>query len=166
MNKVLQANKKRGVGLVEVIVGSAILAVVLFAFTSSLSLYSRANADATNRLQALYLAEEGLDVVRGLRDAGWATHIATTSVDTDYGISFDPVNSVWAFVSSPETVEEFTRTLTFRDVYRDSNDDVVSDPYETYDPDSRILEVEVTWPGVQDSQQVRLESIVTNVFEY
>lgn len=166
MNRVLKTNKKRGVGLVEVIVGSAILAVVLFAFTSSLSLYSRANADATSRSQALYLAEEALEAVRGLRDAGWTTNIATASVDTDYGISFDAVNSTWTLVLSPDTVGEFTRTLTFRDVYRDGGDNIVANPFETYDPDSRILEVEVTWPGRQETQYVRIESIVTNTFEY
>ena len=166
MNRRLGLNKKRGVGLVEVIVGSAILAVVLFAFTSSLSLYSRANADATSRSQALYLAEEALEVVRGLRDSGWTTRIATVPVDTDYGISFDIENSVWTLVPSPDTVEEFTRTLTFRDVYRDSDDNIVADASESYDPDSRILEVEVVWSGLQEPQRVRLESIVTNTFEY
>lgn len=166
MSKVLEANNKRGVGLVEVIVGSAILSVVLFAFTSSLSLYSRANADATSRTQALYLAEEALEVVRGLRDSGWGTRIATTSVDIGYGVSFDEATAVWTLVSTPDTKGEFTRTLTFRDVYRDAGDNVVADPSGTYDPDSRILEVEVVWPGLQEPQHVRLESIVTNTFEY
>lgn len=166
MNRALRINKKRGVGLVEVIVGSAILAVVLFAFTSSLSLYSRANADATSRSQALYLAEEALEVVRGLRDAGWTAHIATASVDTDYGISFDTESSAWTLVSLPDTVEEFTRTIVFRDVYRDSDDNIVEDTSESYDPDSRILEVDVTWPGLEEAQHVRLESIITNPFEY
>lgn len=166
MNRDLKVNKQRGVGLVEVIVGSAILAVVLFAFTSSLSLYSRANADATSRSQALYLAEEALEVVRGLRDAGWTSHIATAAVDVEYGISFDTGSSVWTLVSSPDTVEEFTRTLIFRDVYRDSNDNIVADTSESYDPDSRLLEVEVAWPGLEEPQRVRLESVITNAFEY
>jgi type II secretory pathway pseudopilin PulG len=158
-------NSQKGVGLVEVLVGSAILSIVLFAFTSSLSLYSRANADAMSRSQALYLAEEALEVVRGLRDASWTTHIAPVTVDTGRGLIFNEVSSTWTIVSSPDTFEEFTRTLTLRDVYRDSNDNIVSDTSEVFDPDSRMVEVEVSWAGVEETQSVRLESVITNVFE-
>jgi type II secretory pathway pseudopilin PulG len=165
MSKTFLQKNQKGVGLVEVIVGSAILSIVLFAFTSSLSLYSRASADATSRAQALYLAEEALEVVRGLRDAGWTTNIASVSVATDRGLAFDTVGSTWTIVSSPDTTEEFTRTLVLKDAYRDSDDNIVSDTSETFDPDTRIVEVQVSWPGVQEAQSVQLESIITNTFE-
>lgn len=64
-------NLKRGVGVVEVLVGSAILVLVLFAFVSSLSLYSEASRDALKHTQALFLAEEGLELARAIRDEDW-----------------------------------------------------------------------------------------------
>lgn len=117
MNSVLQKNK--GVGLLEVVVASAILSLVLFAFTSSLSLYSQASVDATSRTQALFLAEESVEVVRGLRDAGWTANIKDLAVDTPLGISFDVANPKWTIDEAPDVTGSFTRTLTFRDVYRE-----------------------------------------------
>lgn len=58
--------------MVEVLVGSAILSLVLFAFTSSLSIYSAASIDATRRTQALFLAEEGVELLRSMRDQSWS----------------------------------------------------------------------------------------------
>jgi len=165
MNRAFLKNKKRGVGLVEVVVGSAILSVVLFAFSSSLSLYSQANADATSRSQALYLAEEALEVVRGLRDDGWSANIASRSVDTPYGLSFNAGTSMWSLVSGADTVGAFTRTIVFRDVYRDGDDNITSSTSETFDPDTRLVEVTLEWAGLRGPQSVELESIVTNTFE-
>lgn len=165
MNKGLLKGNKRGVGLVEVVIASAILTIVLFAFTSALSLYSQASANATKRAQALYLTEEALEVVRGFRDAGWAANIESVEVDAPLGISFNSATSEWTLVSSPEIVGEFTRTITFRDVYRDANDNIAVGTGGTYDGSARRIEAEVTWIDHNGNQSLRLESILTNAFE-
>ncbi|MDZ7726614.1 MAG: hypothetical protein U5L75_03485 [Candidatus Campbellbacteria bacterium] len=156
---------QKGIGLIEVLIATTILTLIVFAFTSSLSLYSSASVDATKRTQATFLAEEGLEVVRMLRDESWSNNIEPQSSDTDYGFSFDTSTSDWSITSGPETFGEFTRTLVFGDVYRDSNDDIVTDGSGTFDPDSRFVTVEVTWDSRRGEQRVVLESLVNNTFD-
>jgi len=166
MNKSFSTNKKSGIGLIEVIVASSILAVILFAFTSSLSLYSQANADSMSRTQALFLAGEAIEVVHGLRDKGWVANIESVEDDTPYGISFNETNSTWSVVSSPDVTGNFTRTVTFNDVYRDADDNITEDTSKTFDPNTKLLDVEVSWEGLRGPQSVELKSIVANTFGF
>ena len=164
MKKYFLNNHTRGVGLIEVIVGMAILTLVLFAFTSSLSLYSQASMDATKRTQALFLAEEGLEVVRARRDAGW-TSFAAVGVNTPHGISFNAATSSWSFVPTSDITGAFTRTITLRDVFRDTNGRIIFGGGGTHDPLTRRVEAVVSWQGARGVQSVRLESIIANTFE-
>jgi type II secretory pathway pseudopilin PulG len=164
MKKYFLNSHRKGVGLVEIIIGTTILSLVLFAFTSSLSLYSQASMDATKRVQALFLAEEGLEVVRERRDASWVS-FAAVSVNVPHGISFSTATSSWSFVSTPDTTGVFTRSITFRDVFRDANGRIVSGTGGTHDPRTRRVEAVVSWSGARGVQSVRLESILANTFE-
>lgn len=149
----------RGFSLVEVLVGSAILVLVLVAFTSSLSLFSQASENATNRAQALFLAQESIEVLRGLRDESWSSHIAPQSPGTEYGLSFD--GSSWQIESSPQMVDGFERSVVFEQVFRDSNDDIADSGTE--DAQARLITAEVTWNDGADS--LTLETVLTNLFE-
>lgn len=154
---------KKGVGVVEVVVGSAILALVLFAFTSSLSVYSAASNDATKRTQALFLAEEGIEIVRGIRDANWS-NIESLDTESVYGLDLDEGVGRWSMVEGEEEIDEFVRKVFFGDVYRNSNDEITESGSSTYDPGSRFIKVEVTWPSRRGEQIVVLESLLTNAF--
>lgn len=154
---------KKGIGVVEVLVGSAILTMVLFAFTSSLSIYSAASADATKRTQALTLAQEGLEIARGIRDGSWSG-IGDLDTDSVYGFELDEGIGRWSFVEGAETVDDFTRTVTLGDVYRNANDEITDESPSTYDDGSRFVKVEITWESRRGEQSIALESLLTNAF--
>lgn len=63
--------KRAGFSLPEVMVAVAILATVVVAVTSLLVSVKRANTGNSNRLMAYYLAQEGLEGIRNIRDSNW-----------------------------------------------------------------------------------------------
>lgn len=159
-----KVNFKKGIGIIEVLVGSAILALVLFAFISSLSIYSAASSDATKRAQALFLAEEAIELTRALRDENW-TKITALETSTPYGFEQDEVTGKWSLTERDETIDGFTRKVFVDDVYRNSDDEITDELPSTYDGGTRSIKVKVTWESRRGEQSIVLESLLTNALE-
>jgi len=62
---------RRGFSLPEVMVSVGMLATVIVASTSLLIRTSRSNSINANKITAYYLAQEGLELVRNIRDSNW-----------------------------------------------------------------------------------------------
>lgn len=155
---------KKGVSVVEALVGSAILTFVLFAFTSSLSIYSAASADATKRTQALFLAEEGIEITRSIRDRAW-NNIGGLDTEEVYGLSLNETAQRWELSRGEENVDEFSRRIILGDVYRNSNDQITESTSSIYDAGTRLIRVEVSWQSRRGEQTIALESLLTNAFQ-
>lgn len=153
----------RGAGLIEVVVGTAIIAVSIVGILAALNLFVRAGLGTTADVQATFIAEEGLEVMRGLRDGAWS-NIDSLASGTAYHLA--RVGGAWEATTTAQTVDEkFTRTVTIDDVYRrDSDDDIVpatsTDP-NTLDPDTKKVTVSVSW-GVVDTTHVAYTGGDTN----
>lgn len=72
------ANKKRGFTLPEVLIGIAVLAVALVTATSLFVGITRGNKVNMNDLTAYYLAAEGVEAARNIRDTHWFNNIQWT----------------------------------------------------------------------------------------
>ncbi len=64
-------NKKSGFTLIEILIAVAILAVTLTAMANLVVVSMRANQANMNTLQGYYLASEGLEAMRNIRDSNW-----------------------------------------------------------------------------------------------
>ncbi|MBU1019020.1 MAG: prepilin-type N-terminal cleavage/methylation domain-containing protein [Patescibacteria group bacterium] len=64
-------SKKEGFTLIEILIGVSIIAVTMTAMTNLVIVSMRANTFNMNTLQAYYLAEEGLEAMRNMRDSNW-----------------------------------------------------------------------------------------------
>lgn len=62
---------KRGFTLIEILIAVSILAVTLTAMASLVIVTIRVNTANMNSLQAYYLAEQGIEGMRNLRDSHW-----------------------------------------------------------------------------------------------
>lgn len=69
MKKLINDNK--GFSLTEVMIGMMILAVAIVAVSNLLITVIGANRESVADLQAYYLAEEGIEAVRNIRDSNW-----------------------------------------------------------------------------------------------
>src|SRR3989338_8607603 len=160
------AKKFTGFGVIEVLIASGIIAATIFSLYYVFVLGNRLSADAGNKISANFLAEEGLEAARFLRDSGWQSNILGLQPGTNYYILFDKINSVWSMaVSAPPQIDAvFYRTLTVENVSRDSNDDIVSSG-GTVDPETKKINIEVAWSGKGATSTMVLSTYLTDLFD-
>ena len=151
---------KKGFGLIEILIVGAIIGIGFLAIISFLIFSRGVSFQITRNTEATSLAEEGMEVVRKLRDAdtGWTANIATKTSGTNYYPVISSGN--WTLsTSNPGLINNlYTRTVVFADVYR-NNGDIGSG---TLDPDTKKLTVTVSWQEAGRSKQVVLTTYITN----
>ncbi len=155
--------RRRGFGLVEVVVGTAIISITIVGMLAAFNLFLRASFAHTARAQATFFAEEGLEAARYLRDTGWA-NVAGLATGTPYYLTL--TGSTWAASATATTsLGGFSRTVTFADVYRRTSDhDIVemsSPDMKAVDTDVRRASVRVTGRGAD----VTMATYLTNIFK-
>jgi prepilin-type N-terminal cleavage/methylation domain-containing protein len=70
---------KQGFSLIEVLISFTILSISLIAITQLITTTIQANRQNTSRLQAYYLAEQGIELSRHVRDSNWLQNIGFDS---------------------------------------------------------------------------------------
>ncbi len=117
---------KKGVSLVEVIVGSAII-VSLVTVVSVYAYFVRTAVANTAKIQATFLVEEGLEAVRCIRDTSWTTNIASLTMGTTYYLSFNTSTNKWSLSTTASSIDStFTRKVVFSTVDANTKKVVVS----------------------------------------
>ena len=152
----------QGFLLVEVIIGTSIIAIiivaVMLAFSSGLRLSSR-NSLAT---RAELLAEEGVEITRLIRDNGWSRSFGSWPDGTAYRLVFS--GGTWATTTANSFIDgTFDRTVVATNVYRDGDDDIASSG--TLDPDTKKITANVSWRNGEATTTVSLQTYLTNLFD-
>lgn len=154
-----------GIGLVEIVIAVGIFAAAGFALMALVQ-YSAAVMDNNlRRIQAAFLAEEGIEAVRHLRDQAW-TNIGNSSPVTPYYLVFTPgAPASWALtpVAPPAISGTFTRQITLPEVQRSGTDDIVASG-GVVDPNTLLVRVTVSWRDRSEAKSLQLETYLTNVF--
>lgn len=158
-----KVGKEKGMGLVEVLIASSIMAASLISIMGVYNALSKLSLRNTDSIQATYLAEEGLEIVRVLRDKGWA-NIASTTASTTYSFFWNNASSTWMATTSPEEIDIFDRSVIFESVRRNANFSIVQGGMGTVDPNSRKVTVTVSWLTVSGTSTKVLEGYVFNTF--
>lgn len=73
--KNITAQIKKGFSLIEILISFTILSISLIAVTTLISSTIQANQENTARLQAYFLAEQGIESIRHVRDTNWLQNI-------------------------------------------------------------------------------------------
>ena len=76
-------NANKGFGIIEIIIVIAVLAGAMFAFAQMAAISLKALREEKKSLEAVYLAQETIEAVRAVRDAGWAD-ISSLTAGGDY----------------------------------------------------------------------------------
>jgi type II secretory pathway pseudopilin PulG len=146
---------KQGITTVEVVFAVAIMGLVVVFTTSTLGLFFSTSHEIINKTQAMYLAEEGMELLRYKRDQDWI-NIDALSLGTQHYLRVDGFNL--QIVSTPEIIDEkFTRSFILDEVSRDVNGDI--DSSGTVDDNSKLVEFTVSWA----TGSITLTSILTNL---
>ena len=158
---------RQGFGILEIVIASAIIGGTLFALVSIFLLSRDTIIFSTQKLQASYLAEEGLEVLRFTRDSGWSRNMALLSPGADYYLIFLPATSEWivSFSAQPPIEGLFERSFKVENVSRDGSSNIET----TYnaannDPGTRKVTVKVDWSYKNKNQSITAETYLTDLF--
>ena len=150
--------QQNGIAIIEILIGTSILTLVLAFISYTLLLFLDTSDLALEQTQALYLAEEGQELMRYLRDEDWQTISDLTEGNTYY---LDIATSTIGLSSTPEVIDgTFTRAVVVDELRRDSNDDFVESG-GMVDSGGRVITVTVSW----GSRDVVLTLILTNLYD-
>jgi Tfp pilus assembly protein PilE len=152
--------KNRGIALVEIIIGSAIIAVAIIAASESFSKYVQYALSSQRNVQVAYLLEEGIETMKYMRDKGWANNISKLSTTTTYYLRW--TGSDWATSTTEQYVDgQFLRSVTISDVKRNGSDQISSSG--TYDPNTKIITASVAYSQDFATTTKSLSSYITNL---
>jgi len=155
-------NYKNGFGLIEVVVAVSIISssILFVMFVAQLS--QRVIGDGVSRLQAAFLAEEGMEAVKIIRDESWQSGIDSLQAGLNYYLIFN--GSAWNATSSPVLVDDvFERTFAVENVGRDANDDII-ELGGINDHDTKKIVVSVSWRGRNGTTTESMSTYITNLF--
>lgn len=152
-----------GFGLIETLIGASIIGAVLLGLAAVGQHALRLVNESASRLQAAYLAEEGIEAARLARDAGWAAYIAPLLLNTDYGLAF--ANGWWRLEASSTPLVDgaFLRSVRFSEVRRDAADRIVESG-GAVDPNARSVAVSVSWSNRGRIATTTIQTYLTNLF--
>jgi hypothetical protein len=149
----LASSSKSAFTLVEIILGITVLTIVLVAITVLTLTSIRANGANIHRLTAYYLAQEGVEGVRNMRDSNWMQNHVWNEGAKFWGTDFNKEGYyVLNYLESPG-LDGVPWTLRFFDS-EDSARAVgeVRDGYTRY--------IHVTFPDINNEDLMEVTAIV------
>jgi hypothetical protein len=151
---------KKGSSLIEVIVVASIFATAFISFESTFIGLSKFHNRNTLQIKGQLLAEEGIEIIRYLRDSGWSS-FSSIPLDTDYYFSLQIAS--WTATSTPEVVDGvFHRHFKLSEVQRSSllpSGPIVSSG-GIIDPNTRKATLDVSWLWQDATSTIHYETYV------
>lgn len=152
MNK----NNQRGVTLIEVIIAISIATIMLMTVGFSVTTYVDTRTNLLSDTKAVYLAEEGYEILRTIRDDDWNI-LSTLVIGTTYYLDITP--TTLGVTNTPEIIDgEFYREFEISRVSRDINGDIV-DSGGTVDPNTLHFTISAGGPAGTTT----LDVLITNI---
>ena len=163
MEKETKNDFSTGLTLVEVLVATSIVLIFIVVLFGVYNTYLRIVSSNTQSVKATYLAEEGLEVIRFLRDSSWDDNILPLSSETDYKLIFE--SGTWQFSATSIYIDAiFDRSVIFHDVYRDTNGDIVSSG-GNLDENTKLVTINVSWWRNAATSTKSLSTYIMNLFD-
>jgi len=151
----------KGFSLVELLVGASIFSIFTIAIVVVFQSFLTHSFDSVEKVQASFLAEEGIEAMKSIRDRDWDDEILALSTNTNYYLAYE--NNMWSATTVPRDLIDgtFERLVVLEEVYRDGNDDI--DVSGTDDPNTRKVIITVAWFAGSATTTQTLETYITNL---
>lgn len=155
--------KIRGSVLVEIIVGSAIIALAIVGITSAFNTYLNYALSNQKNIQSAYLLEEGLEVFSFFRDQSWSNVSKLSTTTTYYLVFLESPTNHWATTTTPQYVDgQFLRSFTISDVKRDVNDDIAVSG--TYDSNIKMITASIDYFQGHGTTTKSISTYISNLY--
>lgn len=154
-----------GFGLLEIVISVAIIGSTVFALSFVFLIANKLELKASNQIRANFLAEEGLEALRFLRDNSWSGHLANLNTATTYYFSFNAAGSSWSITASSLGLIDgvFIRSFTVAAVNRDGADDIV-DSGGSPDANTKKFNVSVAWSERGTYSTTTVSTYLSDIF--
>jgi len=150
----------KGFGVIEIVVVVGLISTVLLGMTQLAVLSIRPIHESVRQGEALYLADETLEVMHLQRNAGWTANIASLSTGTTYYPVISGGNWTLSTTDPGPFNGTFSRSLVIDEVYRDANDDISTSG--TLDTESIKVTSTVSWVERAANPSVVVSTYLTN----
>jgi len=158
----MKIKHEKGSSLIEMIVGLSLLVFLVLSFVISFNYFIRTSFLGTKTTQSYFLAEEGIEALKSMRNNSWNIFINPLLPGQNYYLYFNGSN--WESTTSPSTVDViFTRKFTVENIYRDVNGDISISG--TLDSGTKKINVSVSYMVKDTVLTKNLSTIITNIFE-
>ncbi|HZS43285.1 MAG TPA: type II secretion system protein [Candidatus Paceibacterota bacterium] len=156
--------EKSGFSLIEVVVAASIITISVLSIMAVYGTFIKNNFDNTASIQAAYLAEEGIEAAKSMRDFGWASNIATLTNGTTYRFYYNTSLNKWQATTTVSRIDNvFDRTFTVGTAYRDGSDNLATSG--TADSNTKLVTVNVAWNKRGATSTKTLQTYITNLFD-
>ena len=158
------SKKQKGFGLIEILIVGSVIGIGFVGLVAFLVNSSGTTFKITRNTEAVSLAKEGMEAVRNMRDESWNLNIKDLTTSTTYY----PVISgnKWTLTSTDPVLVNglYTRTVLIDSVDRDViNANIV--PSGTLELNTKRITVTVTWKENQKTEDVTIETYITNFLD-
>ena len=153
--------------LVEAMVGITIISFVFMGLIGAYNRFVSAALDTQPTSKATYLAEEGIEALKILRDTSWTTQIAPLGTTTTYYLTFATSTATWTATSTAsygyvDTI--FLRSFTITDLNRDATTKDIVSSGGAYDPDTKKISISVAWRNGNATSTKSIATYIANLF--
>ena len=158
------AHFKKGLSIIEVIVGVSILLLAFLGLVTGYNRFIRASFNTVPTIKASYLLEEGAEALKILRDTSWSAKIAPLSTATTYALDFSTTTAIWSATTTNTSIDTiFYRTFTVTNLNRDANSDI-STSTGTYDANIKLITLSVAWKDRAATTTRQMSFFLANLF--
>lgn len=145
----------------EVVIVSGLVLVIFSGIASVFNFHIKKSVSLTDNIKAEFLATEGLEALRTIRDAGYA-NISALPRDTDRYLYWN--GAAWTATTAPELIDSvFARKFRVFDVYRNGSGDISASG--TLDTNILKAEITVVWADNATTSERVISTYLGNVFE-
>lgn len=154
-----KSSSELGVTLVEVMMAISIVAAMVVAVGLSVTTYVTARSELLVNLKTVYLAEEGHELLRALRDEDW-NNLDSLTIGNQY--YFDISTTTISTSVTQEVIDfDYYRSFVLAEVYRDGDDDITSSTTPGATVDTELFEAKVSVFGPVGT--TTFTSIIANI---
>jgi type II secretory pathway pseudopilin PulG len=173
----MKHNQKSGFSLIEVIIAFSILTITVVASTSLIANSIRANQDNILRVQAYFLAQEGLELARNTRDTNWLNskdyknEISKTKEILTIQENSSTNNGLYTFkVATGEVTGQITfeRTVSLKNLEDTPTTNLTSNDYKDgipldFNQSAQVVTSEVSFGYAGESETNRKKVTLTTI---
>lgn len=151
--------------LVEIIIAVSIFSVILGVLVTINNLYIRSVSSSLKSVKALYLAEEGMEAVRIIRDTNFSDFQNLTENENYYLYFLSSASSTWQAITSDlyKNTEGVDRWFTLSSVRRLY--DKIATSTGDIDPNTKKVTVYVSWDDRGETITKSLSTYLTKLIK-